>query len=147
MITIPTMKHHCFRYDSSNGCVWHCMQATQAYLVGNKALAKELGAKGRQHSDQMKAAHAAASENIFLQRNTRNASSVVSNKNGTCTHCSLPSVCIWMHVPHLHRTISGALMLCACHCLDVQLSCNEHLAACSMFVAHSAHCSKQAPCQ
>ncbi|KAL3148670.1 hypothetical protein ABBQ38_014086 [Trebouxia sp. C0009 RCD-2024] len=57
-------------------------QATQAYLIGNKALAKELGAKGRHHSDQMKAAHAAASENIFQQRNMRNASSVVSNKNG-----------------------------------------------------------------
>ncbi|KAL0020069.1 hypothetical protein WJX79_002049 [Trebouxia sp. C0005] len=57
-------------------------QATQAYLVGNKALAKELGAKGRHHSDEMKAAHAAASESIFQQRNMRNASSAVSNKNG-----------------------------------------------------------------
>lgn len=72
---------------SCSGCVWQCMQATQAYLVGNKALAKELGAKGRHHSDQMKAAHAAASENIFLQRNMRNASSVVSNKNGVCAQC------------------------------------------------------------
>ena len=58
------------------------LQATQAYLAGNKALAKELGAKGRHHSDEMKAAHAAASESIFQQRNTRNASSAVSNKNG-----------------------------------------------------------------
>lgn len=57
-------------------------QATQAYLAGNKALAKELGAKGRHHSDKMKAAHAAASESIFQQRNMRNASSAVSNKNG-----------------------------------------------------------------
>lgn len=60
----------------------HSMQATQAYLVGNKALAKELGAKGRHHSDEMKAAHAAASENIFQQRNLRSAASAVSNKNG-----------------------------------------------------------------
>ena len=58
------------------------LQATQAYLVGNKALAKELGAKGRHHSDEMKAAHAAASETIFQQRNLRNAASAVSNKNG-----------------------------------------------------------------
>ena len=58
------------------------LQATQAYLAGNKALAKELGAKGRHHSDEMKAAHAAASESIFQQRNMRNASSAVSNKNG-----------------------------------------------------------------
>ncbi|KAK9818026.1 hypothetical protein WJX72_005872 [[Myrmecia] bisecta] len=45
--------------------------ATQAYLAGNKAAAKELGARGRWHSEQMKAAHAAASENIFQQRNGR----------------------------------------------------------------------------
>jgi hypothetical protein len=56
-------------------------QATQAYLYGNKALAKELGAKGRNHSEQMKKAHAAASENIFQQRNPR-ANSAVFNKNG-----------------------------------------------------------------
>ena len=37
--------------------------------VGNKALAKELGAKGRWHADQMKEAHAHASSQIFLQRN------------------------------------------------------------------------------
>lgn len=57
-------------------------QATQAYLIGNKALAKELGAKGREHSDHMKAAHAVASETIFQQRNARNTASAVSNRNG-----------------------------------------------------------------
>jgi hypothetical protein len=45
------------------------VQATQAFQVGNKALAKELGAKGRWHADQMKEAHAHASSQIFLQRN------------------------------------------------------------------------------
>lgn len=64
------------------------LQATQAYLVGNKALAKELGAKGRDHSDHMKAAHAAASENIFQQRNLRTAAAAVQNKNGE--HSRLP---------------------------------------------------------
>ena len=64
------------------GSVYPSVQATQAYLIGNKALAKELGAKGRHHSDQMKAAHAAASETIFQQRNPRGATSVVSNRNG-----------------------------------------------------------------
>eukprot|EP00891_Asterochloris_glomerata_P009151 jgi/Astpho2/9151/Aster-x0843 len=58
-------------------------QATQAYLAGNKAAAKELGAKGREHSEQMKKAHAAASENIFQQRNSRLQSAAVFNKNGT----------------------------------------------------------------
>ena len=50
--------------------------------MGNKAAAKELGAKGREHSEQMKKAHAAASENIFQQRNSRLQSSAVFNKNG-----------------------------------------------------------------
>ena len=44
-------------------------QATRAYLTGDKALAKELSAKGRWYNDQMKAAHARASEAIFQQRN------------------------------------------------------------------------------
>ncbi|KAJ7517478.1 hypothetical protein O6H91_21G025700 [Diphasiastrum complanatum] len=45
-------------------------QARQAYLVGNKALAKELSAKGQWHNEQMKAAHSKAGEAIFRQRNT-----------------------------------------------------------------------------
>lgn len=45
------------------------MQATQAFLAGDKALAKELGGKGRWHGQQMQAAHAEASEAIFTQRN------------------------------------------------------------------------------
>lgn len=47
-----------------------CFQnATQAYLAGNKALAKELGAKGRWHNEQMKAAHATAAADTFSRRN------------------------------------------------------------------------------
>ena len=68
--------------DGSTCVVCWGLQATQAYLVGNKALAKELGGKGREHSDQMKAAHAAASENIFQQRNLRTTAAAVQNKNG-----------------------------------------------------------------
>eukprot|EP00897_Mesotaenium_endlicherianum_P010032 jgi/Mesen1/9057/ME000057S08472 len=45
-------------------------QATQAYLAGNKALAKELSAKGQWHNEQMKAAHAKAGEAIYRQRLT-----------------------------------------------------------------------------
>ncbi|XP_008792861.2 polyadenylate-binding protein-interacting protein 7-like [Phoenix dactylifera] len=44
-------------------------QARQAYLVGNKALAKELSVKGQLYNMQMKAAHAKAREKIFRQRN------------------------------------------------------------------------------
>ncbi|CAN6906076.1 unnamed protein product [Brassica oleracea var. botrytis] len=44
-------------------------QARQAYLVGNKALAKDLSAKGQMHNMQMKAAHGKAQEAIYRQRN------------------------------------------------------------------------------
>jgi DNA-nicking Smr family endonuclease len=50
-------------------------QATLAYQSGNKALAKELGAKGRVANEAMKAAHAAASANIYTSRNTAHAQS------------------------------------------------------------------------
>lgn len=44
-------------------------QARQAYLIGNKALAKELSMKGQVHNMQMKAAHGKAQESIYRQRN------------------------------------------------------------------------------
>ncbi|RDY03479.1 Polyadenylate-binding protein-interacting protein 7 [Mucuna pruriens] len=45
-------------------------QARQAYLVGNKALAKELSVKGQLHNMHMKAAHGKAQESIYRQRNS-----------------------------------------------------------------------------
>ncbi|KAK6119668.1 hypothetical protein DH2020_046585 [Rehmannia glutinosa] len=45
-------------------------QARQAYLIGNKALAKELSIKGQVHNMQMKAAHEKAQDSIYRQRNT-----------------------------------------------------------------------------
>ncbi|KAH7833890.1 hypothetical protein Vadar_010793 [Vaccinium darrowii] len=44
-------------------------QARQAYLIGNKALAKELSVKGQLHNMHMKAAHSKAQESIYRQRN------------------------------------------------------------------------------
>ncbi|KAK6912884.1 protein of unknown function DUF1771 [Dillenia turbinata] len=44
-------------------------QARQAYLIGNKALAKELSVKGQLHNMHMKAAHQKAQESIYRQRN------------------------------------------------------------------------------
>ncbi|GMG99295.1 hypothetical protein Nepgr_001135 [Nepenthes gracilis] len=44
-------------------------QARQAYLIGNKALAKELSVKGQLYNMQMKAAHNKAQESIYHQRN------------------------------------------------------------------------------
>ncbi|CAM8892313.1 unnamed protein product [Rhodiola kirilowii] len=44
-------------------------QARQAYLIGNKALAKELSMKGQLFNMRMKAAHGQAQESIYRQRN------------------------------------------------------------------------------
>ncbi|KAL5698305.1 hypothetical protein ACHQM5_029363 [Ranunculus cassubicifolius] len=45
-------------------------QARQAYLIGNKALAKELSVKGQLHNMHMKEAHGKAQEAIYRQRNS-----------------------------------------------------------------------------
>ncbi|XLR27782.1 hypothetical protein S83_055682, partial [Arachis hypogaea] len=42
-------------------------KARQAYLIGNKALAKELNAKGQVHNMHMKAVHGKAQESIYRQ--------------------------------------------------------------------------------
>ncbi|XVF89002.1 hypothetical protein PTKIN_Ptkin19aG0096600 [Pterospermum kingtungense] len=43
-------------------------QARQAFVIGNKALAKELSVKGQLHNMHMKAAHGKAQESIYRQR-------------------------------------------------------------------------------
>lgn len=48
-------------------------QARQAYLIGNKGLAKEASAKGQLHNRLMKAAQSKAGETIFQQRNVSTA--------------------------------------------------------------------------
>lgn len=45
-------------------------QATRAYVAGNKALARELGARGREHGERMRAEHQAAAARIFDARNS-----------------------------------------------------------------------------
>ncbi|KAI7998173.1 Polyadenylate-binding protein-interacting protein 7 [Camellia lanceoleosa] len=47
-------------------------QAQQAYLFGNKALAKELTVKGQVHNMHLRAAHGKAQESIYRQRNPVN---------------------------------------------------------------------------
>ncbi|XWS72363.1 hypothetical protein CRYUN_Cryun02cG0033800 [Craigia yunnanensis] len=44
-------------------------QAHQAFVVGNKALAKDLSVKGQLHNMHMKAAHGKAQKSIYRQRN------------------------------------------------------------------------------
>uniref|UniRef100_A0A0D6QXS5 Smr domain-containing protein n=1 Tax=Araucaria cunninghamii TaxID=56994 RepID=A0A0D6QXS5_ARACU len=48
-------------------------QARQAFLTGNKGLARELSAKGQFHNGLMKAAHGKAGEAIYRQRNQATA--------------------------------------------------------------------------
>lgn len=58
------------------------LQATQAYLAGNKRLARELGAKGRWHGEQMHAAHAAAAAETFTRRNPTAAATIAGASSG-----------------------------------------------------------------
>ncbi|CAI7845796.1 unnamed protein product, partial [Closterium sp. NIES-53] len=71
-------------------------QATQAYLAGNKAAAKELSARGQWHNEQMKAAHAKASDAIFRTR------------YGSCCCCCCYCFCRWLHACLLtKRSVRG----------------------------------------
>jgi DNA-nicking Smr family endonuclease len=51
-------------------------QATTAFLSGNKALAKELSAKGKEAAKAMKQAHEQASNQIYSERNNRNTNTI-----------------------------------------------------------------------
>lgn len=57
----------------SEPCVCLCalpptLQATQAHMAGNKAMARELRSRAQWHNEQMKAAQAMASEAFFQKR-------------------------------------------------------------------------------
>lgn len=54
-------------FNRSNG-FYIFKQARQAYLIGNKALAKELSVKGQLHNIHMKAAHGKAQETVYRLR-------------------------------------------------------------------------------
>lgn len=45
-------------------------QAVKAFQAGNKALARELSAKGKWHNERMQEAHSSASNALFTKRNT-----------------------------------------------------------------------------
>jgi hypothetical protein len=99
------------------------LQATQAYLEGDKALAKKLGANGRWHAAQMAKAHAAASEDIFRQRNP-------TPKGERC----------------LLRGVAGALVqpshtiLCLSPGTSTALSASHRLPSSQAWQLGSAHC-------
>ncbi|KAK3286252.1 hypothetical protein CYMTET_6182 [Cymbomonas tetramitiformis] len=70
-VEVERMYHEAREQASDHARVrnQYFQQATSAFLAGNKALAKDLAHKGRWHAEQMKNAHAAASEAIYHSRN------------------------------------------------------------------------------
>jgi hypothetical protein len=83
------------------------LQATQAYLAGQRALAKELGEKGRWHGQQMQAAHSAAAARIFTARNPVAASEAA----GLVAPGRVPTVDLHgLHVSEALERLEGVLL-------------------------------------
>jgi DNA-nicking Smr family endonuclease len=80
--------------------------ATQAYLRGDKALAKELGAKGRWHNERMKMLHAQAAEETFTKRNAASlANSTRSSGNYSSSGGGGSTPTIDLHGLHVSEAI------------------------------------------
>lgn len=82
-------------------------QARQAYLIGNKALAKELSAKGQWHNEQMKMAHGKAAEAIFQQRNSP---LLQLSRDGQSRMIDLHGLHVSEAIPLLKRELSALKM-------------------------------------
>ncbi|KAL6771716.1 hypothetical protein ACKKBG_A27530 [Auxenochlorella protothecoides x Auxenochlorella symbiontica] len=66
----PTTPRSGLLRETTPGCgTSSSCRATQAYLSGNRALAKQLSAAGREAATEMRAAHAAAATALFEGRN------------------------------------------------------------------------------
>lgn len=80
-------------------------QATQAFLAGNKALAKELGQKGRMHNETMHALHAEAAKEIFQQRNRSLVSSHSTGSTNAIPILDLHGLHVREAIHHLDEAI------------------------------------------
>lgn len=104
-------------------------QATQAYMAGNKALAKELGAKGRWHNEQMKAAHAKAAMDTFAKRN--NLYLHQQHTGAPTASASIPTIDLHgLHVSeallHLERTLIKLQSMHTVHQCRVVVGVGQH---------------------
>jgi len=78
--------------------------ATQAYISGNKALAKELGAKGRWHNERMKLLHAQAANETFSKRNAATLAGTNSGHTSNTSSSSAPPT-IDLHGLHVSEAL------------------------------------------
>ncbi|KAI7844239.1 hypothetical protein COHA_002038 [Chlorella ohadii] len=86
-------------------------QATQAYLAGNKRLARELGAKGRWHGEQMHAAHAAAAAETFTRRNPGAAAAIVGSSGSGTRSGGVQTIDLHgLHVSEALQLLEGLLL-------------------------------------
>ncbi len=75
-------------------------QATRAYQAGNKALAKDLGARGRAANERMKVAHSAASATIYARRNLSPSSGRLQVQLAPCRPRMLQECTREISLPH-----------------------------------------------
>lgn len=87
------------------------LQATQAYLAGNKRLARELGAKGRWHGEQMHAAHAAAAAETFTRRNPGAAAAIAGASGSSSSGSGAQTVDLHgLHVSEALQLLESLLL-------------------------------------
>jgi hypothetical protein len=79
--------------------------ATQAYISGNKALAKELGAKGRWHNERMKVLHAQAANETFFKRNAATFAGTSNNGHTSTGSSSNAPPTIDLHGLHVSEAL------------------------------------------
>lgn len=103
-----------------------CAQATRAYLAGNKALARELSARGREHGERMSAEHQAAAARIFDARNAPHRGAPRRADIG-CTPQNAPvrpKILKMADIGGLHAAVVGGQSSKDFQCLGRHLPCS-----------------------